>query len=71
MDGNRRVDYMQVRRQVLAEQTRLVTGRGYIPVCAYCWRQWGLIEEPTNAHHFLVKRSDVQTWPEEDRALID
>lgn len=71
MTGSRRVDYMQVRHELLKEQSQLVESRGYIPLCPYCWREKNRVSEPTNAHHFLVKRSDVQTWNEDDKALID
>jgi hypothetical protein len=65
-----KLHYNQARMHVLKEQHVMVPGHGYVPVCPYCWQD-GDYRTPTNAHHFLIKRSDVQGWKEEDRKLAD
>lgn len=40
---------------------------GYFPVCPYC----EMPGRTTDMHEGLVKKGDVQGWPEEDRSLIN
>lgn len=43
-----------------------VPGVGYVAVCPYC-----NIANPSDMHEGLIKKGDVQTWPEENRKLIN
>jgi hypothetical protein len=44
----------------------VVPGAGYIPVCPRCNSA-----RPTDMHEGLIKKGDVQGWPELDRYLIN
>jgi hypothetical protein len=63
--------YLQVRQTVLQEQAHVVPSHGYGPVCPHCWLENGIYTLPTEGHHFLVKKGDVQRWKLEDRELIN
>jgi len=52
---------------IQTENMKAVESVGYVPVCPYC-----LAHRPTtDMHEGLIKKGDVQGWPEEDRNLIN
>ena len=64
------IQYLKARKVVLDEQKHLVRYFGYVPVCPRCWKS-NIYSPPTDGHHFLVKKGDVQRWELENRELIN
>ena len=65
-----KVQRSQVKLLVLREQLQIVPKVGFRPVCPRCWEN-SIYSNPTNMHEGLIKKSDVQSWDEKDRELIN
>ena len=55
----------QVKLKLIEKQRRVIKGKGYVAICPYCDFRLA-----TDMHEALVKRSDVQGWPDEKKILI-